>query len=435
MLKNKTLLVSLLVLALLIFFPNNKSANANNLHQTFPTRTPTPDPSSSGGGDTGGDTGEESQPATLTSTKIPTSTPLPIEIIVTEVITATETAIPIETSTNEDEIIITEEDAPLTPIVPTQTPILVETFTKTVVPPTPTETPILTPVPVVIPESTSEAPTESVDVTETPPTVTPEDDSIEQSLTIEPSEISPTESTTGGDDIIIATPTIAASTGEPTNEPVLLVTSNCGQPIIQVYSEVMVYGEPSLDKVTIGTLESFEVRPIIGRYQFADWWLIALANGQIGWIPDSAGQVYGVGSSALITDNVLEGTDTDAALQWQPTPNPECTLTPTPRPENIDASTVPTATILPTPVISEELTESEENTQQDIEEAVQQSDDNVGDTINGDVQTTAPETESEDGFLSSPLLLLGCGVGLILLGLFLFFLRRRDEEDEKEYQA
>jgi hypothetical protein len=113
----------------------------------------------------------------------------------------------------------------------------------------------------------------------------------------------------------------------------------CGVlPTVQARGLVNVRQGPGLDYEPIDTLIYLEVRPIIGRGEFATWWLIQLPGNDTGWVADQAVSVQGyTGNIPVVDPPALDGATPTPGPTWEPTPNPVCTPLPT-----------PTATIEPT---------------------------------------------------------------------------------------
>lgn len=143
-----------------------------------------------------------------------------------------------------------------------------------------------------------------------------------------------------------ATPTlIPASTLAPTPEGGYLPTAApCDDsPTIQAFNNLNVRLGPGIDYDIIDRVIFYEVRPIIGRSQYGQWWLIELADGRSGWVADAVGLVQGyIGNVPVVAAPPLNGQTPTPGAPWQPTPRPSCTVTPTYTPS-------PTVTASPTP--------------------------------------------------------------------------------------
>jgi hypothetical protein len=116
------------------------------------------------------------------------------------------------------------------------------------------------------------------------------------------------------------------ATSFPTAEP-------CGEPpTITTLTTANVYDGPGSDYPVSETLGAKEVRPIVGRAAYTTWWLIQL-DGKFtqAWISDKAGTVQGfTGNVPIIEAPSINGASPTPGEQWDPTPAPICTLTPTP---------------------------------------------------------------------------------------------------------
>lgn len=112
-------------------------------------------------------------------------------------------------------------------------------------------------------------------------------------------------------------------------------------PYIRAKNRLIVYGGPGMDYGPVSTLEADEMRPIIGRAAYAQWWQIQVKTNLIGWVQDR--EVDEFGNTALVPSvappAINGATPTPGAL-WNPTPLPLLTCVPTPTP-------TPTATATP----------------------------------------------------------------------------------------
>ena len=116
----------------------------------------------------------------------------------------------------------------------------------------------------------------------------------------------------------------------------------CGVPPTgQALDLVNVRSGPSTDFETIYQLVFLEVRPIVGRAEHSNWWLITLPDGTLGWVVDEAisvsGNIYVV--PTIVEPSIEDGTALPTAT-WYPTPRPQCQPLPTftPLPTEIEAS-------------------------------------------------------------------------------------------------
>lgn len=187
-----------------------------------------------------------------------------------------------------------------------------------------------------------------------------------------------------------------------------------------------------------GTILYLEVRPIVGRADSAPWWQIVMHDGQLRWVADSVVVVSGYTAFVPIVPAppLSDGsTPTPSAEIWSPTPNPVCTPIPpsptpslTPIPSNTPAPTsaVPanTATV---PAGTEEIDKG------DIIQETATANEPTATAITP-IQVTATSTAvviPTPGPL--PTMNEGspipwgpiAGVGLILIGAFMFVIRRR----------
>lgn len=101
---------------------------------------------------------------------------------------------------------------------------------------------------------------------------------------------------------------------------------------------------PSTEAEIIYTIAVGETRPVIGRSDRVEWWVVALPDGTQGWVADIAVAINGYTGYLPIVPST-------GNTSWNPTPNPTCTdvptLTPTPT-----STLTPTVTASPTPTIT-----------------------------------------------------------------------------------
>lgn len=115
-------------------------------------------------------------------------------------------------------------------------------------------------------------------------------------------------------------------------------------PYVQAMSLVVVYRGPGIGYDPVSTLQPDEMRPIVGRAQFAQWWQIWLDSGSLGWVEDV--EVNEFGNTALVpivAPPAIKGATPTPGALWNPTPLPLLTCVPTPTPTNTPTSS-PTAT-------------------------------------------------------------------------------------------
>lgn len=118
------------------------------------------------------------------------------------------------------------------------------------------------------------------------------------------------------------TPTVAASVGNPLDAaPIVeLATATAqAQPVVDTKPHVLanttinVRGGPGTDYPAVGSLDAGARADVVGKNSGApsgpDWWMVALANGQVGWVfaelVTTGGDVGGV--------NVVAGYDAPPA--------------------------------------------------------------------------------------------------------------------------
>jgi hypothetical protein len=157
-----------------------------------------------------------------------------------------------------------------------------------------------------------------------------------------------------------ATPTATAIpvTIAPTPLNGFLPTAQpCGEPpTIQVFNTVNIRTGPGIDYDLLGKLVFREVRPIVGRAEFADWWLIELASGEQGWITNNFGIITGyIGNVPIVPVPPINGSTPTPSVRFQPTADPLCpTATPSAT-ATATATFVATNTAVPTPTSSSRI--------------------------------------------------------------------------------
>ena len=102
--------------------------------------------------------------------------------------------------------------------------------------------------------------------------------------------------------------------------------------ITSLGSSVNVRSGPGLDYKIVGQLKLYEVRPIIGRAAYINWWQIILVDGTLGWVADSVVETNGYIEIVPIVDppEREDGHTPTPGTPWAPTPFPECTPPATP---------------------------------------------------------------------------------------------------------
>ncbi len=159
-------------------------------------------------------------------------------------------------------------------------------------------------------------------------------------------------------------PTIDPSTLLPTAEA-------CGEPpTAKAANNINVRSGPGTDYEIMSTLFAGEVRVIIGRAEFAEWWVIELADGREGWIADFTVTVQGyTGNVPLAAAPALNGSTPTPGPLWEPTLQPDCpTATPTQEPTATGTATAVPPTVTPAP--ENTATPDEVETAQTAETAV-----------------------------------------------------------------
>ncbi len=194
-------------------------------------------------------------------------------------------------------------------------------------------------------------------------------------------------------------------------------------PTVTAVDEVTVYAGPGTDYAEITLLIEDEVKPLIGRAQYAEWWLIQLdADGLTGWVADEDVDEQGnTGNVPLVVVPEIDGLTPTPGILWNPTPQPACT-TPTP---TATATATPEPSPTPIQTATPVATAETDNTSDSDEQAT------VGDDT---VIPTAEPLEVDQESSSTPNFLPIVGVGLLAVAVFAaFFIRSRSTspgEDE-----
>lgn len=134
----------------------------------------------------------------------------------------------------------------------------------------------------------------------------------------------------------LPTSTATPGTGAEVAPGGTFVVQECGtQPYVVATTDVLVYAGPGTDYPVLSTLQRPEIRPIVGRAEFAPWWYIQLTPDLAGWVADADVDEFGdTGGVPLANVPLLNGVEPTRGALWQPTPIPfaACTATPTPSP-------------------------------------------------------------------------------------------------------
>ncbi len=204
----------------------------------------------------------------------------------------------------------------------------------------------------------------------------------------------------------------------PTAEP----CSNA--PTVHSQNNTNVRMGPGIDYEIVGKLVFLEVRPIIGRAQNAEWWLIALADGTTGFVLDDVVTVSGYTDIVpIVPAPELNGSTPTPGPEWNPTPNPNCTVTPTPLPTD---TPVPTVTATPEPTNAD--TAVLEALPTDTAVPPTETPTLVAQPTRANTPTPLPTAvpleEPTTGSSNSNWLLFGAG-GLLVIGVIIFVVKRR----------
>lgn len=153
----------------------------------------------------------------------------------------------------------------------------------------------------------------------------------------EPASPTPPPSASGQDGTATAVTATAAAATPIATSPTLVSTQlpagtflataePCGLlPTALAVEAVNVHQGPGDDFEIVGRIRLLAVRPVIGRAAHAPWWLVALENGQAGWIPDRAVIIHGhIGAVEILEAPSVAGQTAEPLQAWNPTPNPIC---------------------------------------------------------------------------------------------------------------
>jgi hypothetical protein len=193
---------------------------------------------------------------------------------------------------------------------------------------------------------------------------------------------------------------------------------------------------PGLDYDPIDNLIYLETRPIVGRAEFATWWLIQLPTNTTGWVASQAVSVQGyTGAVPIVKPPVLNGVTPTPGPLWQPTPNPICTPQPTPTPTPIntvviqaaDPTARPVSNANPTAAPPEATATTEETIA--VEPAPPTNTAVPAPTTNNNTPITgypgADNNGENNAAPSASSWMLFAGIGLLAVGAVTVFIRRK----------
>ncbi len=111
----------------------------------------------------------------------------------------------------------------------------------------------------------------------------------------------------------------------------LPTAENCGvPPTVQALDLVNVRAGPGVAYEPIDRLVYLEVRPIVGRATYANWWLIGLPDGTLGWVVDNVVVVTGnIGVVPEVKAPPIDGATPTRGTMWRPTITADCQPLPT----------------------------------------------------------------------------------------------------------
>lgn len=213
----------------------------------------------------------------------------------------------------------------------------------------------------------------------------------------------------------------------------------CGvPPTVQALGLVNVRLGPGVDYEPVSSMVYLEVRPIIGRAEFANWWLIQLPGNDSGWVSDQAVVVRGyTGLVPIVDPPAIDGATPTPGPLWQPTPNPVCTPLPTPTPTltpTVEVAEVSVANTSPTEAPPEPSnTPTDEPTEPAASDTLEPT---VAATVTvaptATTNTGSPITEeasandnNDDSPTSASSWILFIGIGLVVVAGATYVLRNR----------
>jgi len=114
----------------------------------------------------------------------------------------------------------------------------------------------------------------------------------------------------------------------PANNRPYPQASLCGVPPTFTSTDATgIYTGPGDAYHLVGLIGETEVRPIVGRAAFTNWWVIQLdGTGRAGWVTDESGAIHGyTGLVPIISAPDLKGiVPTPGSNLWVPTPGANC---------------------------------------------------------------------------------------------------------------
>ncbi len=114
-------------------------------------------------------------------------------------------------------------------------------------------------------------------------------------------------------------------------------------PYVKAIAVLNVHAGPGDDYPVVAELGAEDMRPIIGRGYYAQWWQIQFDETTIGWVADAEVDEYGnTALVPLVVAPPINGNIPTPGAIWNPTPLPLLTCVPTPTPTS-------TSTPSPTP--------------------------------------------------------------------------------------
>lgn len=212
-------------------------------------------------------------------------------------------------------------------------------------------------------------------------------------------------------------PDLTAS-GTPGELTVELGLPECDDtPVVQAIKDtVTLYAGPGGDYPVVASIIRDEIRLLLGRAEFADWWYIQYDLNTTAWVDDEDVNEYGnTGGVPLVEPPPINGNTPTPGPIWMPTARPACTTTPTPTPTE-------TATATPTETATIVGVQADGSTSDGTTESVDSSGDGSNGVVSAALETPELVTSTPS---ATPYVLPAIGAGLLGLGLVVGLLARR----------
>ncbi len=169
----------------------------------------------------------------------------------------------------------------------------------------------------------------------------------------------------------------------------------CGfPPTLQAQNNTNVRTGPGTDYDIVGQLVYLETRIIIGRALDSEWWIIQFSNDEIGWVANNVVEVHGNTSGIpILPPPEINGETPTPGPLWNPTPNPECPITPSPTPA---PTATPTVEIVEKAVATDTTEPPTDTPEPDTPEPTEKSEATATATATSVVPTVEESSESDE---------------------------------------